>query len=601
MQKRGEITVFLSLVLVCMLSLILSLLESARTTGARLYAQMAADSAAASVMSQYNRNLWEMYHLLFLEAESESAIVHSFSDYLKYYTIQDNLYPMELLDVDIEYVEKMMDNGGKGLEAAVLSYMNNQVMDVLGNLGEQTEQISESADMARKTEDFREWFEVCRKAGEKSRRLDRYYRKANQSLGKLRLLKEELLRDRDDETEETWEISERWRKQFFKETEKFFEYTDAYEEELNRISMHLMELRKEEQKDSQLILAYEEVELEGRRILETFLEEEGILKRNLEILEQEDKNSVLISQLEIPGKETDTAIDQEKSSALDRLEDFFQGSVLDLVLPEGTEISKKTISLKAMPSAGIRETEKSDPNGNTKEIDEIISHVLVNEYCFCSFDSFLEKCDRRIEVENQPLEYEQEYLLCGLSSDRENLASTVEKLMAIRGAANFTCLLGSMEKRTEADQLAAAVTGGNGPVMLLVSFFILTLWAFGEAVLDVKQLMIGGAVPYWKQEDEWMLSLEGLLTFQFMEAVKEKQQEGNTYQDHLRLLFFLNNQTVRNARMMDVMQLNLKTRQNDFAVADCFLRAEFSVKLQEQHLFFVKNHYVRTIKTVGVY
>ena len=60
MKKRGEITVFLSLTLVCILSLFMGLLESARTAGARLYLTMAANSAMASVMSQYNRNLWDM-------------------------------------------------------------------------------------------------------------------------------------------------------------------------------------------------------------------------------------------------------------------------------------------------------------------------------------------------------------------------------------------------------------------------------------------------------------------------------------------------------------------------------------------------------------
>ena len=74
MKKRGEITVFLSLTLVCILSLFMGLLESARTAGARLYLTMAANSAMASVMSQYNRNLWDMYHLLFLEYESPEAI-----------------------------------------------------------------------------------------------------------------------------------------------------------------------------------------------------------------------------------------------------------------------------------------------------------------------------------------------------------------------------------------------------------------------------------------------------------------------------------------------------------------------------------------------
>lgn len=73
MRYRGEITVFLSLTLICVLSLVLGLVESARTAGARLYLRMASDSAVSSVMSYYNRNLWDRYQLLFLEYESEAA------------------------------------------------------------------------------------------------------------------------------------------------------------------------------------------------------------------------------------------------------------------------------------------------------------------------------------------------------------------------------------------------------------------------------------------------------------------------------------------------------------------------------------------------
>ena len=84
MKYRGEITVFLSLTIICVLSLILGLVESARTAGARLYLRMASDSAVSSVMSYYNRNLWDRYQLLFLEYESEAAIKGTFGRYLDF-------------------------------------------------------------------------------------------------------------------------------------------------------------------------------------------------------------------------------------------------------------------------------------------------------------------------------------------------------------------------------------------------------------------------------------------------------------------------------------------------------------------------------------
>ena len=56
--KRGEITVFLSMVLLCVAGLICVMLESARTAGARCYLQIAANSSMDSLFSQYHRQLW---------------------------------------------------------------------------------------------------------------------------------------------------------------------------------------------------------------------------------------------------------------------------------------------------------------------------------------------------------------------------------------------------------------------------------------------------------------------------------------------------------------------------------------------------------------
>ena len=55
MRKSGQITVFLSLVMLCVCSLVCGLVESARTAGAGWYLKMAADSAMDSVFSGYHR------------------------------------------------------------------------------------------------------------------------------------------------------------------------------------------------------------------------------------------------------------------------------------------------------------------------------------------------------------------------------------------------------------------------------------------------------------------------------------------------------------------------------------------------------------------
>ena len=59
MRKKGQITVFFSLALLCVFSLMCGLLESARTAGARCYLKLAADSSMDSVFSRYHKEAWE--------------------------------------------------------------------------------------------------------------------------------------------------------------------------------------------------------------------------------------------------------------------------------------------------------------------------------------------------------------------------------------------------------------------------------------------------------------------------------------------------------------------------------------------------------------
>ena len=95
---------------------------------------MAANSAMASVMSQYNRNLWDMYHLLFLEYESPEAIGRSFDTYLDFYLEQENLYPMKRKSREVTAILNMQDHAGKPLEDGILSYARYRLPDIAGNL-----------------------------------------------------------------------------------------------------------------------------------------------------------------------------------------------------------------------------------------------------------------------------------------------------------------------------------------------------------------------------------------------------------------------------------------------------------------------------------
>lgn len=624
MRKQGEITVFLSLILICVMSLFFGLVESARTAGARLYLEMASNSAMASVMSQYNRNLWNMYHLLFLEAESDQAVEQSFASYLGFYLDQENLYPMEMNEVKMLGKTTMTEDGGKALEQEILSYVGYRLPDVAADLAG----IARVAKEAETAGDFKYLFEVCRTAGIKTRKLEACRKKVERLLLEMREMKGRL---EDAVYKEDTGQFESQAEMLIREIRKFPDWTADYEKEVQKVSEQVADLKKDQKAavaDSAAnenlvreISAYEQVSAAAKKRLGEYREMGTVLENNrkylseaLEVrnnrkpagadetinkdsgpdwgLVQEYLDLVIIPEGAVYG-----SADAEKVSALDRLEELFHGDLLELLLPANVDVSKRTVRIKDVSS---KEEGMSSAEYSGRATAE---QFLINEYCFLSFDSFLEKCTRKQQPGDQQLLYEQEYLLCGREADRENLKGTVERLLTLRGAMNLLYLLGSPEKKTEADSLAAAVSGGNAPVQFILSFFILTMWAFGEAIWDVKCLLAGGTVSFWKSHDSWKLEIEELLALRFLEPAgnEKKEGRGGDYRDYMRIMFLLMDKEERNFRMMDVIQWNVRSVQKDFLAADCITDVKITVEIKERHLFLLQTEYLRTAETVGTY
>ena len=283
-------------------------------------------------------------------------------------------------------------------------------------------------------------------------------------------------------------------------------------------------------------------------------------------------------------------------SVLDRLEELLEGDLLQLVLPEGVKASGKRAGAEDI-LADLRKgkaEEEAESNGSAEQL-------LVNEYILLYFDSFLKACEGREALTDQTLDYEQEYLLCGKRSDRENLAQTAEKLLMIRAAMNLLYLLSAPDKKAQADSLAAAVSGGNAAVGLIIGFLVLSLWALGEAVWDVRGLLDGGRTEFWKTDRTWHLSLEGLLAMEFLEGRTDMEASGSGYEDYIRLLLFLEDKTERNYRMMDVIQWNVRKKQKDFTAGSCACRVEIRTEVSQKHVFLIKNEYGQTVETAWTY
>lgn len=639
----GEITVFLSLILVCVLSLLMGLLESARTTGARWYLQMASNSAITSVMSQYNRNLWDMYRLLFLEYESEQAITDSFQEYLNFYLEQENYYNARMESVQLSRIVKAGDNQGSALEQEILDYVKYRLPDIAGNLAG----IAAEAAEARKAGDFRTLLDACKRTGERTKALERARADLEKSLEQMREEKSAVLRAADAQDSGRFQ---RYAKQLLKEVENYPRLVANYEQEIAKFSENS---RKDEEtkkpEDEQAYALYQQEQSASREVLASAEENQkyyrslepdmdanarllsdalNLAKAAEEAEENEDEGSEgqeadwdeileLAEEIRLPEKEMYQEPDSEKEAALDRLEQFFQKDLLDYLVPADREISNKQMETDGMPSKflsaqnedrqseDIQDNDGGNWNGSGERSGEhglsVPEQLLVNEYIFLFFDSFLIKANQKNLPDDRELSYEQEYILCGEKTDRENLKGAAEQLLAVRGALNLLHLLGSQEKRAQAEAFAAAVSAGYAPVQLILSFFILTLWALGEAVLDVRELFAGGKVNFCKNAEDWKTSLESLFSLEFLALETGKNQEGSDYTDYLRVLLCLKDTGVRNGRILDVIQCNVRKKQVDFSILSCASEVEVEVELYQKHLFFIKDEYCISMNAFKAY
>ena len=139
MKRPGEITVFLSLSLLCIFALLCVMVEGARTAGSRYYFQVAANGSLDTLFSQYHRELWKQYRVLGLPYESEQDIIQRLDSYVEHYLAVENWYPMRLEAIDMKACDALTDQEGDFFIQEVLDYMKFGIWDQLEVVPEEGE------------------------------------------------------------------------------------------------------------------------------------------------------------------------------------------------------------------------------------------------------------------------------------------------------------------------------------------------------------------------------------------------------------------------------------------------------------------------------
>lgn len=155
-MRKGYITIFLSLSLTLILSLVFTVIEGARISAIRMKFECAADIGMNSVLAEYHRELLEQYDLLFVDTSYGGSIpsIANTEEHLKKY-IQENFnirgenifrQTRDFLNMKVESVEITeysiaSDDDGNVLKRQISDYMadypvENLIARITGNIAQ---------------------------------------------------------------------------------------------------------------------------------------------------------------------------------------------------------------------------------------------------------------------------------------------------------------------------------------------------------------------------------------------------------------------------------------------------------------------------------
>lgn len=618
----GQITVFFSLIMMCMFAFFCVLLESARTAGARWYLQTAASSAMDSVFSQYHRKLWDTYRVLFAEYDTPEDVTDAFGGFILPYLEMENWYPIQYTGAQAEEIIRATEGQGVYFEKEVLDYMKfgiwhmdfdadtvqglwnsakeaasvkNMAESYRGHarealkLEKSLEAISENLEEQQKLKnsgmsalnsydgpDFRRAAEKMIRKLEQIPGLVRSYRRKADDLAKgMEISRAKYEKESGDCGEEIQGLLE--------------EEIQQYESYVNADGERRQEIEALEPWSKQMIVELNHLIEESYEVEEIIDEweddeEEGGEGPDLDALwspVEHGFGSLSIQKLSfVHGVK-----DKEKEGWLEQVSSMYQDGFLKLVVPEGKEISNRASELEEVPSHW-------DMKPETVRTVNFLDHLLIDEYCGMHFKNFLEEEEQQEAGQQETetvLAYEMEYFLGGKESDRENLSDAVHRLLAVREGMNLVHILTDPQKRAEARGLAMTITGVGAltPLLMITTFFVMSVWALGESLMDVRGLLAGKKIPLLKAKTDWQLELEQLLSMGKEHVVGTGECDtGLSYLSWLKILLFMSNIVLQEFRMMDLIQMNLRQGQDSFRMRRCVYQIRIQGDFYGKHVFF---------------
>ena len=609
---RSSITIYLTLMLVLVMALICTLIESGRVSAMNARLRSITYMAADSCFAEFAEPLFSDYGVMFLWCD-EAEFTEKFNSYVTHNLSLDGtearnditLYGMQHVQTECSDITWATDQNGEVFAKQVESYMKYHLAEeAVEKLLEHTSFFEQSEHIQHFMDRIQDYKKIFIKVEDHVSNIQKKIEKAKDLAADPKGLFNELekLLDQYDENADVQadfsrrvndlrktgkEISE-CLTDINKETKKYYESVaeakvkvDEIEEELEEkkesYDKEVYNVIKEEVDDIKTKSAdtnadyYHVIEnettvnaylskLEGLdqfcAFAQTPLSEDNLSEYKKQTAFYRDQFSDFdLGALSVALNMEQTA--QEDDGFLDAINEIFSSGFLGFL---AGEVSEKETDQTSFPSITVGKVAAED----TEEEKESLLNLAANKALFTEY--ILEHLGNYRETkENSVLDYEAEYVLGGKKADKDNLSSVIGKIVLIRSGLNLISLLQDGEKRTETYALASGIIGFTGqPVLIkIVQLLISSAWPAAESLTDVKALLEGKKVPILKKADDWNLSLEGIKNFSEEMITGKDCKHGLTYEDYLRVLLLMQNRKKQYFRTMDILQANMCANENE--------------------------------------
>lgn len=601
----GQITVFLSLILVLLVSVLCGVLETARSHVLKFQMEIAMDSAMESVTAEYSTELFRRFGLLYCYDDGDLA--GRIQNYLDRYGECGSWTPFRADSVQVTARSCAVDDGGAVFIQSATDYMRYGIV----------EELLEETDFYKRIAEQSQWVsQFMNRIGSWSEELfglETLTAKLSDGLSALKRETErlhsivngwsdgmdvkgiqnqaaavlKLLQDGIGRTQQYQSLSETLKRGFSSITDEFAEQREQLEEDFRQMV------------DQEITSVNSYIEESGERYLQV-MQVDSALQEKLDILEQ------LAGWTPPVQEETSQNRPQEQSQeqSLEQLAGLLGNLDFTQLLPVSENISGesggarflrtvKELKTKGILALVLDADEKLSERKMTDDIPSkrltadmgqkslkqitIRDAALFNEYLAAQFDSFTDREDETV--------YDLEYIIGNSNSDRENLAEAAGQLLLMREGLNLIYLYTDQAKRQQAEALAVGFVGftGIGPLIAVVTFLILSAWAFAESVYDVRLLLAGEKVGLIKTAKDWHMTIEQI--FRLREMKIEEGTGGLTYKWYLRILLLLKNRQQKAFRAMDAVEYHMRKSIPGFCIEQCCAGFTAQISLSGRQIF----------------